>query len=156
VTARLIAVQKSAYMIDPTSSEFLLSFEWRKLRMRALKKYGPWCMCCGDSPASGAVMNVDHIKPRKLFPKLSLDINNLQVLCAPCNHGKGNWDQTDWRKTHVASQAKPKKPRIAKKLEVKKFANINTLELVESVTNKPQVSKKQGARPKGWHLVFRA
>lgn len=83
--------------VDVTSKEFLETYEWRKLRMQALKKYGARCMCCGASPATGAVMNVDHIKPRKLFPSLALDINNLQVLCHECNHGKGNWDQTDWR-----------------------------------------------------------
>jgi 5-methylcytosine-specific restriction endonuclease McrA len=82
---------------DVTSSEFLKSYEWRKLRMQALKKYGPVCMCCGATPSTGAVINVDHIKPRKLFPDLALDINNLQILCHECNHGKGNWDQTDWR-----------------------------------------------------------
>lgn len=65
--------------------------------MEALKKYSPRCMCCGATPKDGAVMNVDHIKPRKLFPNLALDINNLQILCHECNHGKGNWDQTDWR-----------------------------------------------------------
>lgn len=80
-----------------TSKEFLESFEWRRLRMQALKKYSPRCMCCGATPKDGAVMNVDHIKPRKLFPTLALDINNLQILCHECNHGKGNWDQTDWR-----------------------------------------------------------
>ena len=76
---------------------FLSTYEWRKLRMQALKKYGPKCMCCGATPKDGAVMNVDHIKPRKTFPSLALDINNLQILCHDCNHGKGNWDQTDWR-----------------------------------------------------------
>lgn len=80
-----------------TSKAFLESFEWRRLRMEALKKYTPRCMCCGATPKDGAVMNVDHIKPRKLFPHLALDINNLQILCHECNHGKGNWDQTDWR-----------------------------------------------------------
>ena len=84
--------------IDVKSDAFLDSFEWRSLRMMALKKYSPKCMCCGATPATGAVMNVDHIKPRKLFPHLALDINNLQILCHPCNHGKGNWDRTDWRK----------------------------------------------------------
>lgn len=80
------------------SNAFLASYEWRKVRMQALKKYGPRCMCCGATPANGAIMNVDHIKPRKLFPELALDVNNLQILCHDCNHGKGNWDQTDWRK----------------------------------------------------------
>jgi 5-methylcytosine-specific restriction endonuclease McrA len=83
--------------VDVTSKEFLNTYEWRKLRMEALKKYGPKCMCCGATPATGAVMNVDHIKPRKAWPSLAMDINNLQILCHECNHGKGNWDQTDWR-----------------------------------------------------------
>lgn len=78
---------------------FLSSFEWRRVRMYALTIYGAKCQCCGATPANGAVMNVDHIKPRKLFPELALDIQNLQVLCHECNHGKGNWDQTDWRKS---------------------------------------------------------
>lgn len=79
------------------TDHFLTSYEWRKLRMEALKKYGPKCMCCGATPATGAVMNVDHIKPRKLFPELALELSNLQILCHECNHGKGNWDQSDWR-----------------------------------------------------------
>jgi len=83
--------------VDVTSDAFLSTFQWRKVRMEALKKYGPRCMCCGATPATGAVMNVDHIKPRKKWPSLALDVNNLQVLCHECNHGKGNWDQTDWR-----------------------------------------------------------
>jgi 5-methylcytosine-specific restriction endonuclease McrA len=65
--------------------------------MLALKKHGARCQCCGASPATGAVINVDHIKPRKLFPELALDVENLQILCSECNHGKGNWDMTDWR-----------------------------------------------------------
>ena len=84
--------------VDVKSDAFLSTFQWRKVRMEALKKYGPRCQCCGATPADGAVMNVDHIKPRKLRPDLALDVANLQVLCHECNHGKGNWDQTDWRK----------------------------------------------------------
>jgi len=83
--------------VDVASDAFLSTFEWRKVRMEALKKYGPRCQCCGATPANGAVMNVDHIKPRKKWPSLALDVNNLQILCHDCNHGKGNWDETDWR-----------------------------------------------------------
>jgi hypothetical protein len=80
------------------SNDFLLSFAWRQLRMVVLKKRGARCECCGASPRDGqTVINVDHVKPRKLFPELALEESNLQVLCGTCNHGKGNWDQTDWR-----------------------------------------------------------
>ena len=79
--------------------EFLESYAWRKLRMRVLLQHGPRCMCCGATPKDGAVMNVDHIKPRLTHPELALDFENLQILCGECNHGKGNWDTTDWRNT---------------------------------------------------------
>jgi hypothetical protein len=83
--------------IDPNTDSFLQSYEWRKVRLIVLKRDGAKCACCGATPNTGAVMNVDHIKPRKHFPHLALDPNNLQVLCHECNHGKGNWDRTDFR-----------------------------------------------------------
>lgn len=82
---------------DVNGDAFLSSYEWRRIRLVVLKRDGRRCACCGASPETGAVMHVDHIKPRKLFPHLALDPDNLQVLCAACNHGKGNWDMTDFR-----------------------------------------------------------
>jgi len=76
---------------------FLQSFEWRTVRMHVLKRDGAKCACCGATAANGVVMNVDHIKPRRTHPELALTESNLQVLCEACNHGKGNWDSTDWR-----------------------------------------------------------
>ena len=64
---------------------------------KVLNLYGRKCMCCGDSPENGAVMNVDHIQPRLRFPSLALDARNLQVLCGPCNKGKCNELETDYR-----------------------------------------------------------
>lgn len=90
-------IKKRKSRIHATSDKFLESYEWRRLRMEVLKKYGASCQCCGANRKTGAVIHVDHIKPRKRFPELALDINNLQVLCHECNHGKGNWDMTDWR-----------------------------------------------------------
>lgn len=84
------------------SDAFLRSYAWRQVRMKVLKRDGAKCACCGATPATGAVMNVDHIKPRRHFPDLALDERNLQVLCDECNHGKGNWDDTDWRGVHSA------------------------------------------------------
>lgn len=81
---------------DVNAPEFLSSFAWRQLRFEAFQRYGRRCQCCGASPETGAVLNVDHVKPRRKFPKLALDINNLQVLCDACNHGKCN-ETVDFR-----------------------------------------------------------
>ena len=85
-------------------NSFLETYEWRRVRMEVLVERGARCECCGAVPQKGndVVLNVDHIKPRRLFPHLALGKTNLQVLCGPCNHGKGNWDQTDWREDQPA------------------------------------------------------
>lgn len=81
--------------------ESVLPFEksqkWITLRYKALLKYGRRCLCCGATPETGAVMHVDHIRPKSKYPELALDINNLQILCGDCNFGKGNRDETDFR-----------------------------------------------------------
>lgn len=101
---------------------FLESYAWRQLRMKALIQQGRRCLCCGATPGDGkTVLHVDHIKPRRLFPELALELSNLQVLCDVCNHGKGNWDQTDWRPSvppvppldhSVVIQAPPPEPVV--------------------------------------------
>jgi len=79
------------------SDEFLQSYAWRKVRYEILKLHGRRCMCCGRTPGDNRQVHVDHIKPRRKHPELALDPSNLQILCNECNHGKGNWDETDWR-----------------------------------------------------------
>ena len=79
------------------SDEFLRSYPWRVLRMRVLTKYGGRCQACGATAQDGVRIQVDHIKPRRDYPALALVESNLQVLCEDCNHGKSNWDTTDWR-----------------------------------------------------------
>ena len=86
-----------AKLISTASDGFLWSPEWRSLRAQTLKRYGHRCMCCGYEPKDLRRINVDHIKPRKLFPELALDPENLQVLCARCNKAKGNKHTTDYR-----------------------------------------------------------
>ncbi len=81
------------------SNEFLKSYKWRELRQKVLDKYDGRCMCCGATASDDIYLCVDHIKPRKTHPELALDINNLQILCNACNHGKANWNSRDWRST---------------------------------------------------------
>jgi len=101
--AKSLPSKPSIPAIPVDGKDFLQSFQWRQVRMIALKKYGARCQCCGATAADGVRINVDHIKPRKLFPALALSVDNLQVLCGACNHGKGNWDQTDWRPQEISA-----------------------------------------------------
>lgn len=80
-----------------TADEFYASQAWRAVRYDALKRSRGCCELCGAAPTDAA-LHVDHIAPRSKYPHLALDINNLQVLCRACNIGKGNRDDTDWRK----------------------------------------------------------
>lgn len=91
------AVPKKSKPPFEATAAFLLSYEWRTLRMQVLVKRGPRCECCGATPKDGIRINVDHIKPRRKHPELALVESNLQVLCDVCNQGKGNWNETDWR-----------------------------------------------------------
>jgi len=71
--------------------------EFRKLRLQVFLRDGEICACCGARPKEGISLTVDHIKPVSKFPELSMDINNLQVLCWDCNQKKSNKHFTDYR-----------------------------------------------------------
>jgi 5-methylcytosine-specific restriction endonuclease McrA len=84
--------------ISQLGAEFYSSPDWLALRVRVLERYECKCMMCGRSPkAHRVVIHVDHIKPRSKFPELSLDFDNLQLLCEDCNLGKRNKYHTDYR-----------------------------------------------------------
>lgn len=78
-------------------SDFYQSKEWREIRYVVLLQGKGRCSCCGVSAKDGAILHVDHIKPRSRYPELELVLDNLQVLCGLCNTSKGAWDCTDWR-----------------------------------------------------------
>lgn len=80
-----------------TKKDFYSSRAWKILRYQAFERYGNKCACCGAKPEDGLIMHVDHIKPRSKHPELSLDIENLQILCEDCNVGKINQWETNWR-----------------------------------------------------------
>lgn len=105
----VVGTPKAAKPFTATK-DFLETYEWRALRMRVLTARGARCECCGATPKDGVRMHVDHIKPRLKFPELALVESNLQILCEVCNHGKGNWDETDWR-----TPADPLRPRLVKR-----------------------------------------
>lgn len=79
------------------ADDFYESREWLDLRYRVLQRNGGSCKLCGCRATADNPIQVDHIKPRSLHPKLELAESNMQVLCKQCNQGKSNKDDTDWR-----------------------------------------------------------
>lgn len=79
---------------NPTTRSFYTTKVWKELRYKAIVQYGRTCMACGSTDGP---IQVDHIKPRSLHPDLALELDNLQILCADCNIGKSNLDDTDFR-----------------------------------------------------------
>lgn len=65
---------------------------WRELRLSVLLTSDGRCKICGSSSEKGAMLHIDHIKPRSLYPELALEKSNLQVLCEDCNIAKSNKD----------------------------------------------------------------
>ena len=63
------------------------------LRFEVLKR-DRVCQLCGNTKDADR-LEVDHIVPRSKGG--TNDLSNLQVLCAPCNRGKSNRDDTDFR-----------------------------------------------------------
>ena len=75
-----------------TQTNFYRTKAWRELRLSILLASDCSCKICGNTSEKGAVLHVDHIKPRSLYPELALDEGNLQVLCEDCNIGKSDSD----------------------------------------------------------------
>jgi 5-methylcytosine-specific restriction endonuclease McrA len=64
---------------------FYSSAEWRTARRAALKRDRYRCVICRADVAKLGTSRVDHILPRKRFPRLALSLSNLRTLCARCD-----------------------------------------------------------------------
>lgn len=84
--------------------EFYDTRAWINLRYKVLHVRGTKCECCGAMRSDGIRIHVDHVRPRHRFPQLELVESNLQVLCEPCNIGKGARYETDWRSDAAITQ----------------------------------------------------
>lgn len=66
---------------------------WVEIREVAFDLYGRVCLKCGSTEQ----VQMDHVKPKSLYPHLKYDIANLQPLCWPCNREKCDKHETDYR-----------------------------------------------------------
>ena len=52
------------------------------------------CMKCGANKP----LEIDHIKPKSIYPELYDYLDNMQILCRSCNKQKGFTLESDYRK----------------------------------------------------------
>lgn len=133
---------KIMYIKSDVSKQDRVSFykskEWQQIRYMALKKYERRCMCCGAS-APSVTIHVDHIKPISTHWKLRNCMNNIQLLCANCNIGKSNIDETNWKNINTVKQVQDElraenKLKAISSTRKNKRAKKNT---VETIVKKP-------------------
>ena len=91
--------QKAERLREQKAKSFYNSLAWRKVRYQFLRTQPRplRCAVCGRSTADGVTLCVDHVKSVKRYPELRLNLSNLQLLCGPCNTGKGSEWTDDWR-----------------------------------------------------------
>lgn len=97
VQAKKSAKRKAKREGKKEPHEFYDTPRWLDLRYSVLRRDGGRCVVCGRGAKDGVIIQVDHIKPRSIYPALQWDQNNLQVMCRDCNQGKSNRDTKDWR-----------------------------------------------------------
>ena len=59
---------------------------WNYLKPKVLLRDKYTCQNCGLE--EGRIMEIDHIRPKKLFPELQFNIDNLMTLCPNCHRRK--------------------------------------------------------------------
>ena len=94
---KIAAIEKNKNLSDNEiaaairgQDDFLKTEEWFKLKAATIAKHGCTCMKCKKQIKVWGHINVDHIKPRRYWPELKNDPDNLQILCGTCNKEKGN------------------------------------------------------------------
>ena len=58
-----------------------LNWSWQTCKREFFKLIPKECFCCGSKKK----IQVHHVKPRHLFPELTLVLRNLIVLCKDCH-----------------------------------------------------------------------
>lgn len=82
-----------AYYSEPKNTVYS-SEQYQLWRKAVLVRDGYHCIKC----SSVKNLQVDHIKPRSLYPELAYDINNGRTLCAKCHRKTDTFGRKKIRK----------------------------------------------------------
>lgn len=91
---KLVKVSKGVYMYDPDIKQNTELYDFSANQKREILERDNYrCVVCGRGVAEGVDLQIDHIRPKDLGGKNTLD--NGQVLCGQHNFIKKNYSQTE-------------------------------------------------------------
>lgn len=87
-------IQKAPTQSEKAKDKFYDSSVWRKTRLFHYTQ-NPICFYCELSGRKHIplVAYIDHFRPRRLYPELSLDGSNLRTSCSETHNIKRNWEK---------------------------------------------------------------
>lgn len=86
---------------------FYRTQRWRKLRKRVLERDNYLCVRCLHkyNIFNSENLEAHHVKSRKNYPELELDMNNIVCVCKTCNLQLGTADSLDFEyRTNTLSE----------------------------------------------------
>lgn len=90
----LVKIQKGIYLYDPDLVKEKVLEDFTEKQKKLIKKRDNYqCVICGKGIKDGVELHVDHIKPKDLGGKATLE--NGQTLCSQHNFFKKNLKQTE-------------------------------------------------------------
>ncbi len=91
---KLVKVSKGVYMYDPNIKQNTELYDFSASQKKEILERDNYrCVVCGRGVAEGVDLQIDHIRPKDLGGKNTLD--NGQVLCGQHNFIKKNYSQTE-------------------------------------------------------------
>ena len=78
---------------EKVHDSFYTSAPWRKLRAYVLT-INPLCWYCNLSGNKTPAVIGDHYRPKRLYPDLSLEEQNIRPCCDTCHQIKRGWEKT--------------------------------------------------------------
>lgn len=121
------------------TKSFYESDKWIELRKIILEVYPKKCMKCGYEKR----LQVDHISPISLNPRLKLYPNNLQILCRKCNMKKSNISYRDYR---TKSDLFELEKRLFKDDNLKKYRYLSIPQLDEKTKKEIEIKSKKAKK----------
>ena len=91
---RAVRLRKLLRLGMPTPEALLSAYRKAELKIQLVAEANGKCIYCESKITHVYFGDVEHIRPKAVFPEERLDMSNLALACAICNNAKSDyWDE---------------------------------------------------------------